>query len=87
LLSCLAHHVLCGLRAYPCLLFPQFGGIRRAEIFRFEYLPNFDLRFPLMGIRAAFHPGDRLFLRLDLPQPVAAMSSFVSAKGPSITVR
>src|SRR5216684_338199 len=55
--------------ALPRLLLPQLRRQLRPEIFRFEHLPNLNLRLARHRIRAALDPLDRLFHRPYLPQP------------------
>src|SRR5438094_5179133 len=57
------------LRPQALFLLPEFGRERGTEVFRLEHLANFDLGAAVE--RGALQPLDRLFLRLDLPQPEA----------------
>src|SRR5687767_2171380 len=60
------------LPGYLCsqalLLLPELRRELGSEVVRLEHLADLDLGFLAReGIRATFHPFDRLFLRLHLP--------------------
>src|SRR5262245_18098505 len=57
--------VLAGhLRAQALLLSSQLRRELGAEVVRLEHLPDLDLAFAFMRVRAALDPLDRLLLRL-----------------------
>src|SRR6266568_5081563 len=71
------------LRSQAFLLLPELGRELGAEILRLEHLSNLDHRlFAGYGIGTALDPLDRLFLRLDLPQPEAGDQLLCLGKRP-----
>src|SRR6266568_7654936 len=72
-------------RAHPLFVLPEFGLELGTEVVRFEDLANLDLEAVIE--RRTLEPLDRLFLDFTCHSQKPAISSFVSANGPSITVR
>jgi hypothetical protein len=68
--------------AQAFFLLPEFGSELGADVLRFEYLANFDLGTPSNAAR--FRPP---LPSTALHSQEPAISSLVSVKGPSITVR
>ena len=75
------------LRAQALLLLPQIRCGLGAEILRLEHLANLDLRLAWERVGAALDPIDRFLFDFTRHNQKPAISSFVSANGPSITVR
>src|SRR5712692_8017595 len=74
---------LFGLHAQTLLLLSELGREFGPEVFCLEDLTNLDLGLGARHrIGAALHPFDRLFLRLDLPQPEAGDQLLRLGEGP-----
>src|SRR5262245_35622411 len=61
-----------GLGTQAVLLLAQLRRQRRPEVVVLEELPDLEHGLVAGGVGAALGPLDRLFLRLDLPHPVAS---------------
>ena len=75
------------LRAQALLLLPQFGREFGTEVFGLEHLANLDLGLAGMGLgqRLTHSIASSFDFTCHIQKP--AISSFVSANGPSMTVR
>ncbi len=75
------------LRPQAVLLVAEFGGHRFAEVFHLKDGADLDLGRPFHRVGTPLEPLNRFGHRADCQSQKPAISSFVSANGPSITVR
>ena len=64
-------YLICQLSAEVFFLLNIFFGEGGCEVFGLEDLADFYVAFAFVGVRASLDPLDRLFERLDLPEPEA----------------